>query len=319
MRSLAADGVLWRHNIQGLLALILLIFAINRSQGCSWPLLGMTFNIALGLGCHVDPARLGLGRIECEERRRAWAGVLMLRTIQNDGFGSFSPCSESYSVLLPADIDDDNLHDEYEIPVQNSPTQMSYLLFKLKLYQLSARITTAVVSEDGPDPETVLRFDQEISCEQEIWNVRYLTDSISNSEGHLDPHQMQLHILDCYSNQMILLLHRPTFAGPKASQYSVAHCVKAANSIISSYEDMCESPRFGEYRWYTFGLASFYAFHAAMVLMCLLLDPIHISDHAKTYSSLDSTLKRFQSAQRRSPICERAAASLDQLLYEGPQ
>ena len=315
MRSLAADGILWRHNVQGLQTLVLLVYAINHTQGCSWPLLGMTFNIALSIGCHIDPTGLGLGNVESEERRRVWAGVLMLHTIQNVGFGSFSASNQSHSVRLPADVDDANLHEEGEIPIQQGPTQMSYLLFKFNLYKLSARISEAVLSTNGVEPEFQLHLDKEIACEREAWNMRYLTDSSSQGDGLQSHHQMQLHILDCYSNQLILLLHRPTFTGIKATQYSFDCCVKAANLILTNYEDLCNSQRFDDFRWYIYGLASFYAFHAAMVLMSLLLDPTHIGDHAQLYMTLDATLARFKCAQGRSPICERAATSLEQLLY----
>ena len=314
MRSLAADGILWRHNVQGLQALVLLVYAINHIQGCSWPLLGMTLNIALAIGCHIDPAGLGLGIVECEERRRVWAGVLMLHTIQNVGFGSFTASNLSHSVRLPADVDDANLHEEGEIIIQQGPTQMSYLLFKFNLYKLSARISEAVISPHGVQPEFLFQLDKEISCEREAWNMRYLVDCSSHGDGFQSHHQMQLHILDCYSNQLILLLHRPTFTGPNATQYSFDCCVKAANLILTNYEDLCNSPRFNEYRWYTYGLASFYAFHAAMVLMSLLMDPTHIGDHFQLYVTLDAALARFRGAQGRSPICERAAMSIEQLL-----
>lgn len=315
MRSLAADGILWRHNVQGLQALVLLVYAINHTPGCSWPLLGMIFNIALSIGCHIDLAGLGLGNVESEERRRVWAGVLMLHTIQNVGFGSFSASNQSHSVRLPADVDDANLHEEGEILIQQGPTQMSYLLFKFNLYKLSARISEAVISTNGVEPELQLHLDKEIACEREAWNMRYLSDSSSQGDGLQSHHQMQLHILDCYSNQLILLLHRPTFTGIKATQYSFDCCVKAANLILTNYEDLCNSQRFDDFRWYIYGLASFYSFHAAMVLMSLLLDPTHIGDHAQLYITLDATLTRFKCAQGRSPICERAATSLEKLLY----
>lgn len=240
----------------------------------------------------------------------------MLHTIQNIGFGSFGSCNRSDSVLLHAVLDDVNLSEDSEPPIPNGPTQMTYLLFKFRLYELSARVDKAVISGNGPETEAVLQMDQAIAREQEMWNLRYLADSSSYSQGPLFHPEMQLHILDCYTNQLILLLHGSTFAGPEATQYSITRCVRASKSIIAGHEYICECQRFEDYRGYTYGLASFYTFHAVMVFMCLLLDPAYESDHARLYTTLEATLKRFRSVQGRSTICEQAAESLDQLLCE---
>jgi hypothetical protein len=70
MQCLAADQYLWKHNMQTLQALILLIYGINHSHGQTWALLGTSYNIALSLGCHIDPDAFGLDIVQCEERRR---------------------------------------------------------------------------------------------------------------------------------------------------------------------------------------------------------------------------------------------------------
>jgi hypothetical protein len=66
--------------------------------------------------------------------------------------------------------------------------------------------------------------------------------------------------------------------------------------------------------WYTNGLGSFHAFHAAAVLAVALLMPIYKPQYRKFKGLLEETLLRFEGARRRSRICEKAARILRFLL-----
>jgi hypothetical protein len=83
LRCLAADKVMSRHSINSLQSLILIIYARIQCDLPTWSLLGFAHYTAICMGCHVDPERFALGRIEREERRRAWAGLRMLCVNQN--------------------------------------------------------------------------------------------------------------------------------------------------------------------------------------------------------------------------------------------
>lgn len=87
MRCLVADNFMFCHNLHTVQCLVLLIYALNHAQGPAWSLLGTTLHIAISIGCAVDPAGLDVDRIEAEERRRCWAGLRMLYTIQNTCLG----------------------------------------------------------------------------------------------------------------------------------------------------------------------------------------------------------------------------------------
>ena len=85
------------------------------------------------------------------------------------------------------------------------------------------------------------------------------------------------------------LLHGSTFPCFEATQYSITRCIIASKYIIAGYEDTCEFQRNEGYRCYTYGLASFYASHAAMALKCLILNPAHVSHHVSLYTTLEAS------------------------------
>jgi hypothetical protein len=115
MKCLAKQGVLWgRHNVQSLQALIMLIYAMGHSKEPTWVLfgrlflvfwyslligLGMTYNVAIALACHIDPSTFNLDPIQSEERRRCWAGLMMLYTIQNTALGNPDPSWKIYYLI----------------------------------------------------------------------------------------------------------------------------------------------------------------------------------------------------------------------------
>ena len=100
---------MYQHNLQTLQTLVLLIYAMNHANIPSWALIGLTWNIAVRIGCHIDPSQLSLEFIESEERRRCWAALMMLYTVQNTCLGNTAPQVVTADVDLPVDIDDDKL------------------------------------------------------------------------------------------------------------------------------------------------------------------------------------------------------------------
>jgi len=65
----------------------------------------MTYNVTIALACHIDPSAFNVDPIQREERRRCWAGLMMLYTIQNTALGNPDPSWKiSNDVQLPADV-----------------------------------------------------------------------------------------------------------------------------------------------------------------------------------------------------------------------
>ncbi|KAK0119361.1 hypothetical protein ONS95_010813 [Cadophora gregata] len=318
MKCLAKQGVFWgKHNIQSLQALIMLIYAMGHSQDHTWVLLGMTYNIAVALACHIDPSSFDLNPIQCEERRRCWAGLMMLYTIQNTAFGNQDPAWKiSSEVKLPSDVNDDAITLDGIRESFAGPTQMSYLLFKFQLYTITVQICNETFASSQPSRARIQVLDQQICLAQESWENRYLVDTTFEE---LPPHHtVHLHILHAYSHQLFLLLHRPFFAqsilGLEVPNESQIRCIASAEALLDIHKILSETPRFRPYMWYTNGLGSFHAFHAATVLAVALLMPIYKPQYQKFKRVLEQTMSRFEKLAGRSKICEKAAKILRFLL-----
>ncbi|KAH7411512.1 hypothetical protein BKA64DRAFT_663617 [Cadophora sp. MPI-SDFR-AT-0126] len=318
MNCLTKQGVFWaKHNIQSLQALIMLIYAMGHSQDPTWALLGMTYNVAIALACHIDPSAFDLDPIQCEERRRCWAGLMMLYTIQNTAFGSQDPAWKiSSDVKLPADVDDEaitrnGIHESFA-----GPTQMSYLLFKFQLYNITVQICSETFGSSRPSRARLEALDQQICLAQESWESRYLLDT--TFEELPTHHTVHLHILHAYSHQLFLLLHRPFFAqsilGLEVPNESQIRCIASAEALLDIHKVLSETERFRPYMWYTNGLGSFHAFHAAAVLAVALLMPIYKPQYRKFRGILDDAMYRFEQLAARSKICAKASSILRFLL-----
>ncbi|KAK2039337.1 hypothetical protein LZ31DRAFT_598940 [Colletotrichum somersetense] len=254
MRCLQADNFLWQHNVTTLQTLIILIYGISHSHGQSWSLLGLAHQIALSIGCHVDPSGLALDVIEREERRRCWAGLTMLYTTQNTGLGNLgtSRLFCDHSVLPPADVDDQDLVAGSNEPPRHTvrATQMSYLLLKFRLYEIGSNICTNVLAVQDPSVRTILDLDQAIAAEQQHFRALYI--SHSRREPLPAHHQAHYHILSGYSHQLLLLLHRPLLrASPHSGNLkeSRTRCFESAKSLLDIHAQFHESSDFTAFKW----------------------------------------------------------------------
>jgi hypothetical protein len=277
----------------------------------------MTHSVAIALGCHVDPQNFELNPIQIEERRRCWAGLLMLYTIQNTILGNPDPSwPHNHQVQLPLDANDDEITVAGVQKLGQGPTQMSYLLFKFRLYNLTASICSQVFNCAAPSRITIQSLDAQICLAQESWDSRYLADStFAALPTH---HAMHLHILQGYAHQLFLLLHRPFFAEsavdleiPNESQI---RSIASAEALLDIHRLLCDNPRFRPYKWYTYGLGSFHAFHAATVLAVALFMPLYRRQWHQFRISLQDCLARMSELAPRSTICRKATKILKGLL-----
>lgn len=318
MQCLAADHYLWRHTIHTLQALILLIYGINHTHGQSWALLGTAYNIALALGCHIDPDAFDLGAVKREERRRCWAGLMMLHTIQNTTMGNLDQRSIESRVKMPADVNDDELISIHSDTERTGPTQMSYLLYKFRLYKLCSKVCEHIFGRIVPPYASIMALDAEISHEQSQWSTRYIADS---QNGLVPTYQLvHLNILYGYSHQLFLLLHRPVFstaspnAHPEEAKKSRSRCIDSASGLLNIHQMLQESSQFKPYRWYNEGLGSFHAFHASVVLYSALGTAESPEQFHDIKTSLVKSLSTFEEMAERSSICAKVAPVLRSLL-----
>lgn len=327
MKCLSADQFLWQHTLHTTQALVLLIYAISHAQGPSWALLGTTLNISIAIGLHVEPAHLNLAPVLSEERRRCWAGLMMLYTIQNTCLGNIAPQKIVATVNLPTDIDDEQLVEQGSQSFAeggmagNTPTKMSYILYKFRLYQIAADVCMS--AQGNPDPNNNIILDRNITIEEEEHSARF--------SGHQDLpiyHLAHHFILKNYTNHLRLILHRPylqhdpgtsnrgAISGDTILQ-SRRSCRRSAMKILDNHKQLYEIDVFRPYRWYIYGVGSFHTFLAASTLIVLLTTPPNDDpslDYSTLLAAVQDCLVRFEKMAARSDICAKAAPILRRLL-----
>ncbi|RKL41545.1 hypothetical protein BFJ72_g5437 [Fusarium proliferatum] len=321
MKCLEADHYLWRHNMNTLQTLVILIYGINHTHGQSWALLGAARNIALSLGCHIEPTVFQMDPIRAEERRRCWAGLKMLYTIQNTTLGILDATHIPSTVKPPLDVNDNELVVGYHIPQsREGPTQMSYLLLKFELYDLCTRICSHVFeSSRTASYDKVQALDAEIVAMREKLNYKYLFDvSIA---AH---HSVQLNILFGYTHQLTLLLHRLVLrqgaSGFTREDWlsSQTKCIESSKELLGIHHTFHENPNFHPYQWYNRGLGSFHAFHAAVCLAHICMSGINLDSSTKNsfQELIRDSLQVFRYFMETgiSAICTRATPILEKLL-----
>ena len=321
MQCLTADQFMYQHNLQTLQTLVLLIYAMNHANISSWALLGLTWNIAVKIGCHIDPSRLSLGVIESEERRRCWAALMMLYTVQNTCLGNSAPQVIIADVDLPADIDDDRLSngqltDNETTGNAYGPSKMSYILFKFRLYKIAAEICEYALGERLADHRVVLTLDQKLSNEEHEHNTRFSSQQLPMY------HIVHHYILQSYTHHLYLVLHRDSLqvrsTGNDVVPQSRQRCKSSATTILEIHGQLYETAEFRPYQWYVYGLGSFQAFLAVSVLILLLSTTKTVNNDTDRLRTLvEQCVQRFEIMADRSDVCARAAVILRRVLQNG--
>jgi hypothetical protein len=312
-----------RHSINSLQALILINYARVHRGLPIWTLLGFTHHVAISMGCHLDPERFTLGPIEREERRRVWAGLMVLYTIQNTAFGSLDQQALPQDVKMPADIDDVDLltSPSSKRPAPSTfprPTQMTYLLLNFRLYRTSSKICETIFSYPSTSRFTTSHLEAEIISVREMVEARYAAD---RNNPLLIHHQANHHILYSQIHQLLLLLLRPGLCRYLQGEITPetcatrAKCIASAKASLSIFETLLETQSFKPYKWYTSGLGSFHAFHAAVTLAVILLIPESQSEYEEIKDILDRALDMFASLSVRSVFCSKAVPIIRQMMY----
>lgn len=327
LRCLAADGVMTRHSISSLQALVLVSYARLHRGLPFWTLLGLTHHVAISMGCHIDPERFFLGSIEREERRRVWAGLMMLYTIQNTSFGSLEQQLLTQDVRMPADVDDIDLlngpsihmNDPTSSPSPGRPTQMTYLLLNFRLHKLSNKICETIFAYPQASRFQIAQLEAELTAFRELCDTRYQVDT--NPDPLPVHHQANLNILHSQIYQLVLLLLRPSLCRLLQGETTPdtceprARCMVSAKASLSIFQTMLETSQFAPYKWYTSGLGSFNAFHAAVVLAVGLLNAESQAEFDETKGILSKALDMFASLSVRSTFCSKAVPIVRQIMY----
>lgn len=320
MRVLEADNYLWNHNITTLQTLIILIYGISHSHGQTWTLLGLSHHLALSIGCHIDPDTLGLNAVQCEERRRAWAGMMMLYTNQNSALGHVGlPHTEfKASSRPPADVNDEDIGNAAlsHLHTAGEATQMTYLLLKFRLYDICADICANVLCKSAPNLDLIRHIDDVLRDERRSWEAR-LSQTIETLPLRVH-HKAHLNVLHSYADHLIILLHQRQAldSGFSAStkNWARSRCVESARHLLQIHAAMNEMPEMTPFRWYGRGVGSFHAFHAAALLVHIsYTNPIREEGDVHI-NLLQKCSSLFDSLSEYSTVCAKTAPVLRLLL-----
>ncbi|KAF9884873.1 hypothetical protein FE257_000940 [Aspergillus nanangensis] len=311
MICLSQDQFLIRHTMHTLETLLIMIYGIERT----WVLLGTALNIGIAIGCNIKTKPRSMGYIEFERRRRCWAGILLLHTYQAIFFRDVRVSTLlDMEPSLPADVNDCDIRDDMILQPSSQPTQMSVIMFKLRLFELTSRICDHLASDAKLDENRLASFDSLIAEEQSKWDAKFLLDgqpSVLDAAAYAHWCFMQQ-----YAHRLYLLLHRafcrPRSGNPPRAE-SQAKCIASGVALLEIYRYFDELPRLRHYRWYVYGMTSFCALHGAVaVASCLLMESASV-DPAPYRAIFDSTVVRYEKLRSRSQICAKSYPILQHL------
>ena len=269
----------------------------------------MALNIGIALRCNVKTKPTSMGWIEFERRRRCWAGILLLHTYQAILFRDVNISSLlEREGMMPADVNDSDIQDDSIHQPSSQPTQMSVIMYKLRIVELSSRICHRLSNDTKLDELALTSFDSEIAQEQVKWDAKFLIDG---KPSVLDiASYAHWCILQQYAHQLYLLIHRafcrPRSGGGSCRFESQLKCITSGAALLEIHRQFYEVPRLRHYHWYVYGMTSFCALHGAVALAsCLLMQPETL-DLSPYRAAFDSAVVRVETLRARSPICVKA-------------
>ncbi|KAJ5686066.1 hypothetical protein N7536_008685 [Penicillium majusculum] len=313
MVCLLQDQFFIRHKLSTFEALLMVIYNLshNESVDQGWALLGMALNIGIALRCNVDSQ--GLNHLETERRRRCWVGILTLHTYQAILFRDIDMSFLlDIKTTMPADVNDVDITQEGILQPSSSPTQMSVMMFKVRLFRISTQICHHISGPSRLEAEPLREFDAIIAEEQQRWDSTYLVDGGPNI---LDSSYAYWCILQTYAHQLYLLLHRP-FRHSQSSCFlatSRDRCIGSSAALLGIHRQIYEVPLLRPYFWLLRGVTSLKTLHAAVALNSCLLDMPSSFESGSYREELNKVVLRMESLSHRSAICLKAHRILLQL------
>ncbi|RAL15223.1 fungal specific transcription factor domain-containing protein [Aspergillus homomorphus CBS 101889] len=306
MTCLSQDQFFVRYKFSTFEALLMLIYKLsqNGSVDQGWALLGMALNIGMALRCNAGNQQLGL--IEAERRRRCWAGLLSLHTYQSILFRDVDMSFLlDLKVPLPANVNDNDITNEGISQPPKEPTQMSVMMFKIRLFPLSTRICRHISGASRLDPEPLKEFDAAISTEQRLWDSTYMIDGAPNL---LDSSYAHWCVLQTYAHHLLLLLNRPFHhsQAPCFISASRDRCIDSSVKVISIHRQIYEVPLLRDFIWLLNGVVSLKALHAAVALSSCIADMPPSWDSSFYRQELQGLMARMESCSGRSATCLKA-------------
>lgn len=222
------------------------------------------------------------------------------------------------TATMPADVNDVDIREDSILQPSRRPTQMSIMIFKIRLFQLSSRICRHLKGPNKFDEKIRDQFDAEIAAEQRQWDATFFVDGDDELPSLLDFSTFAHWSLQFHGHHLYLLIHQP-FCRPRSNstcfrQQSRAKCITSGAALLQLHDRFWNTPRLRPCRWTLHGLHSFFAVHGAVALAsCLLEEESQIADSLQYRDAFITAVNRVGKLQQRSPICMKAYPILSQL------
>ncbi|KAB8229639.1 putative C6 transcription factor [Aspergillus alliaceus] len=275
--------------------LLLLARQVNRiGADLVWISSGSLIRMAMQMGLHQDPTRLGpMSLLEKELRRRLWYTILEIN-VQSalDSGMSASITVNEYTTQPPSDLGDDELEEvnQHKPPTKrvSYPTPTSFQCLLANSVPLRLVATTVINSlQEGPPYDQVLSLGSELASA--CRNVAALVDKHASLEDGPSPNEFRYGWCDHLHRRFLLCLHLPYAVQAKQSplySYSMKVCLEASQDLVSLLENN------SYHRLLLIGGGMFRDIITRSALVIFLELVTQLEDDSSTYSKKRNRLRR---------------------------
>lgn len=235
-----------RLNMQSIQTDILLLIAQDRvgvHGKAAWVSAGAIMRKALHMGLHRDPSSLPpKSFLVSEMRRRLWNTLLELDTQYSFSFGGPALVTmDSFDTEPPANLDDEQLHDE--TPSTNAVSIYTHMSTALALREsLPTRLSIIQLLNSLHSPqkyETTLKLDSDLRVLYKLISRRL--NGCRGKDGKTKPSKLELNFLHVVMSRYISALHAP-YVGPSRCETTFAYSRKVVlESALRTWHTLCPS------------------------------------------------------------------------------
>lgn len=282
-------------------------------------LLGIAYNMALGLGLHREFSEKASSAFTMEIRRRVWWTLHIFDTGARLTFGRPTMELHGTNIKPPKNLHDSDISVDIEQlpPSRDEPTAASSLIWQCKLAAISSTVNTILLERQVPDQARILVLDDEVGKWKQNLPIYFYTDLDAEFAWFEIPRAVLLwrswhlrivmnrpFLLDVVRNRRPLVL--------ADADGAVARCVNSAQECIVSINTFChgraEMP--GGLVWY----ATYWLVTAVFVnVTCLIYDPYNSLSPVWRQQAESSKLI-LQNMGAVEPIARRAASILGKII-----
>jgi transcriptional regulatory protein GAL4 len=282
-------------------------------------MLGIAYNLALGLGLHREFSEKASSAFTMEVRRRVWWTLYIFDTGARLTFGRPTMELHGTNIKPPKNLHDSDISVDIEsLPAsRDEPTAASSLIWQSKLAAISSTVNTILLEKQLPDQIRILALDDEVSKWKQSLPLYFFAALEAEfawfeipravllwRSWHLRIVMTRPFLLDVVRNRRALILTDANSA--------VSRCINSAQECIVSINTFCHgrSEMPGALVWY----ATYWLVTAVFVnVTCLIYDPYNGLSPVWRQQAESSKLI-LETMGAVEPIAKRAASILKNII-----